>query len=114
MNNLIIGLQILVSLSVYYVWTFRMDNIIKEFNQFGLSTSVRNIVGTSKISLATLILVGIWFPSLVAYASLLMGFFMLSAQYFHFKNASPWVKRLPSLFFLMACLTIALASLKII
>jgi hypothetical protein len=114
MNNLIVVLQIVVAVSVYYVWTFRMENVIKEFNQFGLSVSTRNIVGTSKISLATLLLAGIWFPSIVGYAAGLMGFFMLSAQFFHFKNDSPLIKRLPSSLFLIACLLITLISLKVI
>ena len=114
MSNLIIGLQIVVAISVYFVWTFRMENVIKEFNQFGLSASTRNIVGTSKISLATLLLVGVWFPSIVAFAAGLMGFFMLSAQFFHFRNSSPLIKRIPSLLFLIACLLIASASLKFI
>jgi len=114
MNNLIVVLQIIVAISVYYVWTFRMANVIKEFNQFGLSDLIRNIVGTSKVSLATLLLLGIWFPLIVPYAAGFMAFFMLSAQFFHFKNSSPLVKRLPSFLFLTACIIIVLISLKTI
>lgn len=113
MNNLMIVLQIVVAVSVYYVWTFRMANVITEFKQFGLSDSMRNIVGTSKISVATLLLVGIWYLAIIPYAAGLMGFFMLSAQFFHFKNSSPLVKRLPSFLFLVACILIILTSLKI-
>jgi DoxX-like family len=113
MNNLMIILQIVVAVSVYYVWTFRMANVITEFKQFGLSDSMRNIVGTSKISVATLLLVGIWCLAITPYAAGLMGFFMLSAQFFHFKNSSPLVKRLPSFLFLVACILIILTSLKI-
>ncbi len=114
MNNFINVLQLIVAISVYYVWIFRFDNIIKEFKLFGLSDLTRSAVGTAKISLATLLIVGVWFPVLVTFASLLMGFFMLSAQFFHFKNKSLFIKRLPSLIFLVSCLLIASASLKII
>lgn len=114
MNNLMVVLQIIVAVAVYYVWTFRMANVIKEFNQFGLNELMRNIVGNSKISLSALLLLGIWFPIIVPYAAGFMAFFMLSAQYFHFKNSSPLVKRLPSFLFLTACIIIVLISLKTI
>lgn len=114
MPNLAVVLQIVVAVSVYYVWTFRMTNVTKEFKQFGLNDSMRNIVGTSKISLATLLVVGIWFPLIVSYAAGLMGIFMLAAQFFHFKNASPLVKRVPSFLFLSACILIVLISLKVL
>jgi hypothetical protein len=37
--------QIFVALSIGYVWIFRFDNIVKEFNQYGLSNLTRTIVG---------------------------------------------------------------------
>lgn len=113
METYIILAQIIVALSVDYVWIFRFENVVKEFKQFGLSDLTRNIVGALKISLAALLIASIWYPSLVIISSLLMGFFMVSAQFFHFKNSSPMQKRMPSLFLLLACLFIALASLNI-
>ena len=50
MENLINLAQIIVATSVVYVWTFRFHNVIKEFEQFGLSDLTRNIVGVTKIS----------------------------------------------------------------
>jgi hypothetical protein len=114
MANFITLLQIIIGISVFYVWTFRYDNVVKEFKQFGLNDLIRNIVGASKISAATLLIAGIWFPSLIAGSALLMSFFMLSAQFFHFKNGSAWSKRLPSLLFLLASLFIVLVTLKVI
>ena len=114
MKNYIILVQIIVAISVDYVWIVRFENVIKEFKQFGLSDLTRNFVGASKISLAALLIAGIWYPSLVLISSPLMAFFMVSAQFFHFKNSSPMQKRVPSLFLLLACLFIALASLNII
>lgn len=114
MKTYIILVQILVALSVDFVWVFRFENVMKEFKQFGLSDVTRNIVGATKISLAALLIAGIWYPSLVLFSSLLMGVFMVSAQFFHFKNNSTMLKRAPSLFLLLACLFVALASLNII
>ena len=104
--------QIIVAISIGTVWIFRFDNIVKEFKQYGLSDLVRTLVGSAKIVLATLLVVGIWYPSLVLIPALLMAFLMLSAQYFHFKVKNPWHKHLPSLFLLALCVFIAFESLK--
>lgn len=114
MTNLSIVAQIVVALSIIYVWVFRFDNIVKEFNQYGLSSLTRSMVGASKIALATLLVAGIWYPSLILYPALLMAFLMVSAQYFHFKAGNSWQKRMPSLFLLILCLFIAAVSLKLV
>ena len=101
MENLINLSLIIVAISVLYVWTFRFHNVLKEFEQFGLSDITRNIVGATKISLATLLIVGIWHSSLVLIPSILMGLLMIGAQYFHLKISNPFIKRLPSLILLI-------------
>ena len=111
MEKLIELSQIIVSISVVFVWTFRFHNVLKEFAQFGLSDLTRNIVGTTKISLATLLIVGIWNPSLVLIPSILMGLLMISAQYFHFKIRNPFIKYLPSLTLLLLSIFIAYSSI---
>ena len=112
MENLLTLSQIIVAVSVLYVWTFRFHNVLKEFNQFGLSDFIRNIVGTTKISLSTLLIVGVWYPSLVLIPSILMGLLMIGAQYFHFKISNPFIKHLPSLILLALSIFIAYLSIK--
>lgn len=102
--------QVALSLSVAYVWIFRYENVVKEFKHFGLSNLTRNFVGVSKIALATLLVAGLWYSSLVFVPSILMGMFMLAAQYFHFKTKNPFIKHLPSLILLVLCAIIALGS----
>ena len=114
MTHYLLLAQIIVAASVAYVWIFRYDVIIKEFKDFGLSDTTRTFVGASKISLATLLIAGNWYPSLIPIPSILMGLFMLAAQYFHFKIKNPFIKHLPSLIFLILCAFIALTSMKII
>jgi len=96
--------QIVIAGSIVMVWVFRFDNIVKEFEHYGLSSLTRSMVGTSKIVLATLLVLGIWYPSLVLVPSLLMALLMICAQYFHFKIKNPWHKHLPSLVLLLLCL----------
>lgn len=114
MTNYAVVAQIIVALSIFYVWIFRFSNIVKEFNQYGLSDLTRSLVGAAKISLSTLLVAGIWYPSLILIPSLLIAFLMVSAQYFHFKAGNPWIKHVPSLILLLLCLFIAAVSLKLV
>jgi len=112
MENVIELAQLTVAISVVYVWVFRFHNVLNEFKQFGLSDLTRNLVGASKISLATLLVVGIWYPSLVLIPSILMGLLMIGAQYFHFTIRNPFIKRLPSLILLILSAFIAFSSIQ--
>ena len=107
METLQLVLQSAVAISVVYVWVFRYHNVLKEFEQFGLGDTTRNLVGATKISLATLLVVGIWYESLIFIPAILMGLFMVSAQYFHFKMKNPFIQKIPSLVLLIFCLVLA-------
>ncbi len=111
MEELVTIAQLIIAISVYYVWIFRFHNVIKEFEAFGLSDVVRNFVGASKISIATLLIVGVWQSSYVFISSTLMGLFMIAAQYFHFKVKNPFIKHLPSLILLILCIFLVLVSM---
>ncbi len=112
MEKLLILAQLVLALSVAYVWIFRYHNVVKEFIQFGLNDVTRNFVGVSKIALATLLVAGIWHPTLVQIPAVLMGLFMIAAQYFHFKIKNPFIKHLPSLILLILCAVIAFGSIQ--
>ncbi|MAD58769.1 MAG: hypothetical protein CMB81_00345 [Flammeovirgaceae bacterium] len=98
--------QIIVSVSVFIVWTFRYDNVETEFKEFGYSNLLRNIVGALKISSSTLLIAGIWYTDLIIFGSISMSFFMLCAQISHFKIKNAVIKFLPSLIFLLMSLYI--------
>ena len=107
MENISILAQLIVSISVVIVWVFRYDNIVLEFKQYDLSSLTRNAVGASKIALATVLILGIWYQEFLVPAALAMAFLMLSAQYFHMKVNNPFVKFIPSFILLLLCLFIA-------
>ncbi|MDZ7613806.1 MAG: hypothetical protein U5K51_08970 [Flavobacteriaceae bacterium] len=115
MTNFIVLAQIIVAISVAYVWIFRYDVIIKEFKQFGLSDLTRTFVGASKVSLATLLIAGIWFPPLIlipAHSYGIIYVILLNISISKLKN--PFIKRLPSLILLILCVFITLVSMEII
>jgi hypothetical protein len=110
MDNFTQLAQLAIAISVAFVWVFRFHNVEKEFNQFGLSLVTRSFVGFSKTALATLLVVGVWYSELVFIPAALMAFFMLSAQFFHFKIKNPFIKHLPSLILLILSLYVAYQS----
>ena len=57
--------QIVIAASILIVWVFRFDNIVIEFNHFGLPDLIRSVVGATKIAMATLLIAGIWYPALI-------------------------------------------------
>ncbi|MEZ7900313.1 MAG: DoxX family protein [Flavobacteriales bacterium] len=111
MEELTLLIQFIIAISVAYVWIFRFHNVLREFEEFGLSNITRNFVGATKISLATLLVVGVWVSSLVFIPAVLMGLFMVAAQYFHFKQKNPFIKHLPSLILLILSAFVAFVSL---
>lgn len=111
MENFIGLIQIAIAISVAYVWVFRYHNVVREFQEFGLSDLTRNAVGAAKIAVATLLVVGLWYPELVLFSAASMGLFMVAAQYFHFKRKNPFVKHLPSLILLVLCILIVITTL---
>jgi hypothetical protein len=107
MNSYAVVAQVVIALSIAVVWIGRFDNIVREFRQFGLPDLVRSLVGATKISLATLLVAGIWYPSLVLVPALTMAFLMLCAQGAHFSVGNPVHKYLPSLGLLLLSLFVA-------
>ena len=86
MDFLSLIFQIIVSVSVLYIWIFRYDNIVLEFKHYGYSDVLRNFVGASKISISVILILGIWYQEFVIYASLLMAFFMFLCSVITFKS----------------------------
>ena len=107
MENIALLSQIIVSISIIIVWIFRYDNIVIEFKQYKLSDLLRNIVGAAKISLATMLILGIWHKELLIGSSLAMAFLMVCALLAHVKVKNPWPKYVPSFILLVLSLFIA-------
>ena len=107
MENVSIVFQLIVSISVFFVWIFRYDNIVVEFKVYGYSDLLRNFVGVAKTSTSTLLILGLWYNEITIYASLSMAFFMLCAQLSHIKVKNPFIKFVQSLIFLIMSLFIA-------
>jgi hypothetical protein len=107
MQTISIYAQLIIAISVAYVWIFRYDNIVKEFKQYGIPDLLRNMVGAAKIVLSTLLVVCIWYPELVLIPAVLMALLMVCAQAAHLKVRNPWNKFVPSALLLILSLFVA-------
>ena len=59
MEKLLIVSQIIVATSIIIIWVFIKKNIIIEFEEYNISDIIRDIVGTIKIYLVTILILGI-------------------------------------------------------
>ena len=106
---LLVTSQVVVAGSVLFVWTFRLEQVAREFVEYHLTDTIRAIVGTSKIMLATLLLAAVFWPVPAVVPALLMAAFMLAAQISHFRARHALVKYVPS--FLLLGLSLLIARL---
>jgi len=110
MHTAAICAQVVIALSIAFVWIVRLPNIVIEFDEYGLPDLIRNAVGAAKICLATLLITGIWYPRLVPASALLMALLMLCAQVAHLRAKHSWQRYMPSLGLLLLSLFVYAVS----
>ena len=97
--------KVLLSVSLFYVWVVRYENIKKEFVEYKLPTWLRDLVGILKLSFSLMIISND--NNLVWIGSMGIIVLMIGALATHFKVKNPVVKFLPSLIFLLMSLYIS-------
>jgi hypothetical protein len=121
METLVIILQIVVALGIYNVWLVRpkkvtayrgknAKNIKEEFRAYGLPSFVFYLIGFLKLSLATLILAGVWVPGIAALAAAGLAVLMAGAISMHIRVHDPLKKSLPALVMFIMSAAIALLA----
>ncbi len=78
----------------------------EEFAAYGLPPLAMYLVGTLKVGAALCLIAGIWWPSLVFPAALLVAILMVGALAMHVKIHDPATKSLPALAMLVICAVI--------
>ncbi|MEM7349218.1 MAG: DoxX family protein [Acidobacteriota bacterium] len=113
--------QTIAALWIYTVWFHRFDkdtgyrggnatNMREEFEEYGLSETTMYAVGATKVSLASLMLVGLAVPRISRPASAGLAALMLGAVGMHAKVEDPPKRALPALSVLAASTIAALAG----
>ncbi|MBI6118073.1 DoxX family protein [Salegentibacter maritimus] len=117
METVKIVLQLIVGLGILNVWLLRFNkktsyrgaeasNMKAEFKAYGLPEALVYLVGFIKITLALMLLAGIWFKSLVNPAAIGMAAMMLGAIVMHLKIKDNFKQIIPALSLLIICLAI--------
>lgn len=110
--------QIIVSLTVISVWTIRYNkatawrggdanSMAEEFGTYGLSERMLVLTRITKLSLAALLIAGIWMTDVAAAAALAMAGMMLVAVAMHVKVGDSIRKSVPAFTMLVLCLIVA-------
>jgi uncharacterized membrane protein YphA (DoxX/SURF4 family) len=118
MQTFVIVVQVVIALGIYNVWLLRhgkstnwrggqAQNLREEFEAYGLPSWFMYVIGSAKVLLATLLLVGIWVPVLTRPAAIGMAALMLGAVLMHFKVKDPLKRSLPAATMLVLALIVA-------
>ncbi|MEM7325258.1 MAG: DoxX family protein [Actinomycetota bacterium] len=113
--------QVAAATWIYNVWFNRFDkdtgyrggeatNMREEFQEYGLSEKTMYAVGTTKVALATLMLVGLFVPKLTRPASTGLAALMLGAVGMHAKVNDPVKRAVPALSVLTGATVAAVAG----
>jgi uncharacterized membrane protein YphA (DoxX/SURF4 family) len=119
MKWLLLASQVAVALGLLNVWLLRAGkaspwrggdaaNMREEFAVYGLPSWAPAVVGFLKISLALLLIAGIWFPALTRPAAAGIVVLMVGAIAMHVKVGDPPQRSLPAAVLLLLSLVVAL------
>lgn len=118
MNTFIIISQLIIAIGIYNVWFLRTNRATawrggdartmeEEFHTYGLSTFFMKVIRVVKVTMATLLIVGIWYPPFTTIGASIMAALMLAAVLMHMKVRDPVKKSLPAASLLLLSLLVA-------
>ncbi|HKL36030.1 MAG TPA: DoxX family protein [Salegentibacter sp.] len=117
MEILKIILQLIVGLGILNVWFLRFNkstvyrggeaaNMKDEFKAYGLPEQTVYLVGFVKVTLALMLIAGIWLENLVDPAAIGLAAMMVGAIAMHLKIKDTFKQTLPAISLLLICLVI--------
>ena len=119
MESLVRATQLVVAIALLNVWLLRTGgatqwrgggakSMREEFAVYGLPGWLMWVVGIIKVTLAVLLIVGLWLPSVVKPAATGIAVLMLAAVSMHVKVKDPLKKSMPALALLVLSVVVAL------
>lgn len=117
MELIVLIIQIIIALGILNVWILRFGkastwrggsakSMKEEFTVYGLPGWFMVLIGFLKISLAILLIAGIWFPALIKPAANVIAILMLGAIIMHIKVKDTLKKSLPAFIMLVLALIV--------
>jgi len=117
-DTVVLVLQVAIALVIFAVWIFRPNlntnyragnakNIFEEFAVYGLPKWSVYAIGATKLCLASMLIIGIWYTQLVQYAVMAMGILMAGALICHLKTrGDPLSRATPASLMLVMCVLV--------
>ena len=120
--DLLLILNLIIALGIFNVWIIRFNqktefrggtanSLKEEFLAYGLPLWFMYIIGFIKISLSTLLIIGIWVPKFNLYSALAMTILMIGAIIMHLKIQDPIKKSVPACCVLILLIGVILNSI---
>lgn len=114
MENIKLLVQLIIAIGIFNVWLINYsksskyrggnaNNMSEEFKTYGFNSWFMKLVGFLKLSMAVLLIAGIWYSDLVDYAAFTIGTLMVGAIFAHAKINDPFIKSVPALIMLILC-----------
>ena len=88
-------LKIISTVAIFFVWAVRYENIIKEFNEYGLPDWLRDFVGILKLSFSAMLISSS--DELILIGSAGISILMFCALGTHVRINNKFFKMIPSL-----------------
>lgn len=118
MEFLIIVIQVIVGLSILNVWLVQnqkdtrwrggnASSLVEEFHEYGLPTWSVYVIGFFKVTLAILLIIGIWVPALIVPSAVGLALLLAGSITMHIKISDPLIKSFPATLFMTLSLFIA-------
>lgn len=115
-------LQIILALGLINVWLVRFRkptkyrgkgaaNMEQEFHAYGLPTWFMYFVGTGKILIAILLIIGLWVPIVVLPAAAVLAVLMIGAVAMHIKVRDAFIRTVPALLMLGMAVVVVVIKL---
>lgn len=112
--------QVVIALGLLNVWLLRFNtatayrggtatNMKEEFATYGLPLWFMWVVGALKITIASLLLVGLWLPQLIHPAAIGLAILMLGAIAMHIKVGDAFKRTAPAAAMLVLSLLVAVS-----
>ena len=123
MEIILILIKLTITIGILNVWIIRFNqetpwrvvnakSLKEEFNVYGLPSWFIYLIGFLKITLAGLLIIGLWIESLNLYASGLMILLMIGAILMHVKVRDPLKKSIPAFSMIILLLTVLINSIN--
>ncbi len=108
MQTLIMASQLIIAGVLLNVWIFRYEQMRGEFQLYRLPDWLRVFTCFSKVTIAILLMIGLWYQDLTLVATQLLMVFMACAILAHMRVRNPVAKAVPAISVFLLCIMITL------